>query len=355
MRSQVIALSGALLLIPAVGQFAAQGVPIALADTPARSTTLDPAWLSRTFERAQQLPRLHALLIAHHGTIAAEKRFRGPPLDRPVNIKSVSKSIVSALIGIAIGEGHLRDVQQSIAPYFPQHLRDGAGPRLNEITFEHLLTMQSGLARTSGESYAAWVGSKNWVAHILRQPLIAEPGSTMIYSTGNTHLLSAILTRATRKSTHAYARDRLAKPLGVELPPWQRDPQGIYIGGNQMRLSPRALVKFGELYRNGGRYRDRQIVPAEWVSASLKPRTRSIFSGQLYGYGWFIAQVAGHEMFFAWGYGGQFIFVIPSLALTVVTTSDVQGPRDFEHLMAIMDLLREFVVPGVAAADHADR
>jgi CubicO group peptidase (beta-lactamase class C family) len=303
-----------------------------------------------TLERAKQLPRLHALLIARGGITVAERRFRGPSLDTPVNIKSVSKSVMSALVGMAIQDGTLR-IDQPIATFFPEHRRDGAGPRLGEISIEHLLTMQSGLARTSGESYAPWVRSKNWIGHILSQPLIAEPGSTMVYSTGNTHLLSAILTRATRKSTYAFARERLAKPLGITLPAWQRDPQGIYFGGNQMRLSPRALIKFGELYRNGGRYRDRQIVPADWIAASLKPRTRSIFSGQLYGYGWFISQVAGHEMFFAWGYGGQFVFVVPTLELTVVTTSDVQGPRDFEHLIAIMDLLRELVVPGVAGSD----
>jgi CubicO group peptidase (beta-lactamase class C family) len=121
------------------------------------------------------------------------------------------------------------------------------------------------------------------------------------------------------------------------------------MGGNQMQMSAHALLKLGELYRNRGVYADRQVVPAAWIDATLTPRCRSIFSGQLYGYGWFIATVADQPLFFAWGYGGQFIFVLPQLKLTVVTTSQADGPRDFEHLGAIFELLRETIVPSAAS------
>jgi CubicO group peptidase (beta-lactamase class C family) len=317
------------------------------------ATALDGELMGAGLLRAAELPRLHALLVARHGSIVAERRFRGPALDAPTNVKSVSKSILSALVGIAIAEGKLRGVDQPIAPFFPKDAARTSDPRLARVTVGDLLTMRSGLARTSGESYGPWVGSRNWVAHILRQPLIADPGSTMIYSTGNSHLLSAILTRATRMTTHAYARSRLARPLGIELPPWERDPQGIFLGGNQMRVSARALVRIGELFRNGGRHGERQVVPESWVRESLLPRTRSIFSGQLYGYGWFLTKVREHPAFYAWGYGGQFIFVIPDLALTVVTTSATERPRDFAHLSAIHELLRDYIVPAAEAADAA--
>ena len=310
--------------------------------------TVDRVRLLDVFARAAELPRLHALLVAHRGQIVAEQRIRGGGLDAPTNVKSVSKSIISALVGVAIAEGKLRGVDQPIAPLFREH-RAHADPRLARVTVGDLLSMRSGLARTSGEGYGPWVRSKNWIAHILRQPLIAEPGSTMIYSTGNSHLLSALLTRATGMSTHAYARSRLARPLGIALPPWPRDPQGIFLGGNEMRVSPRGLVRFGELYRNEGRHGTRQVLPASWVRESLVPRTRSIFSGQLYGYGWFLGEVRGHAMFYAWGYGGQFVFVVPELALTVVTTSQTDAPRDFAHLGAIFQLLEEGIVPAFEA------
>ena len=105
----------------------------------------------------------------------------------------------------------------------------------------------------------------------------------MLYSTGNTHLVSAILTRVTRRSTLDLARDWLAEPLAIRIPPWQRDPQGIYLGGNNMLLTPRALLNFGEMYRNGGTFRGRRVLPESWVRVSWTPRTRSPFSGDLYG------------------------------------------------------------------------
>lgn len=296
-------------------------------------------------ERAAQLPHLHALIIARDGAIQAEQSFRGPSLDTPVPIKSISKSVISALVGIAIERGKLQGVEQPIAGFFPSFIHANSDPRLHKIKIGHLLSMQSGLVRTSGPAYASWVNSKNWVRYILSAPMLTEPGGEMVYSTGNSHLLSAILTRATGKSTYAFAREVLAKPLGIELRPWQRDPQGIYMGGNQMLVSPRALLKLGELYRRRGMHEGKQVIPAAWIDATLTPRCRSIFSGQLYGYGWFIATVADQPLYFAWGHGGQFIFILPELKLTVVTTSQADRPRDFEHLGAIFDLLRDTIVP----------
>lgn len=209
--------------------------------------------------------------------------------------------------------------------------------------------MRSGLARTSGEGYGSWVKSRNWIGHVLLSPMLAEPGAQMIYSTGNTHLLSAMLTRATGKSTHAFARDKLARPLRITLPPWDRDPRGIYFGGNQMRSSPRGLLRFGALYRNGGPI----CRSSWWVEAALAPRTRSIFSRQLYGYGWFVGEVAGHLAYFAWGYGRQLIFVVPSLPLTMVTTSDFTGRRKFAHLSAIQEILHDHIVPAAERSFEA--
>ncbi|HUE77009.1 MAG TPA: serine hydrolase, partial [Longimicrobiales bacterium] len=172
-----------------------------------------------------------------------------------------------------------------------------------------------------------------------------EPGGRMLYSTGNSHILSAILTRVTDRSTLAYARERLGEPLGIRIPAWVRDPQGIYFGGNDMRLSPRAMLRFGELYRNGGRVDGSQVVPEDWVRTSLEARARSPWSGDRYGYGWFLKESAGYPTFYAWGYGGQFIFVVPDLELTVVTTSDPYAPREGPHLREIHAMLEDWIVP----------
>jgi CubicO group peptidase (beta-lactamase class C family) len=323
---------------------------LALGSAPAVATIgIDSLRLAYAMEQAAALPRLRSLLVARHGELEVERRFRGPGLDQPANVKSVSKSVLSALVGIAIAEQWLAGADQPIAPFFERHLAPDEDPRKRQITVGHLLSMQSGLERTSGANYGRWVSSPNWVRHVLTRPMVAEPGGSRMYSTGNSHLLSAVLTQATGRSTWDYAREKLAVPLGIALPRWPADPQGIYFGGNEMRMTPRAMLRFGELYRNGGRHEGRQIVPEEWVRESLTPRAASRHVGEGYGYGWFIGEVRGHPMFYAWGYGGQFIFVVPELELTVVTTSDPDAAREGDHLRAVRRLLAEWIVPAAEA------
>ncbi|MDQ3698757.1 MAG: beta-lactamase family protein [Gemmatimonadota bacterium] len=322
--------------------------PLAAQSAPARAAPVDTALLAQATARAAELPRLRSLLIAYDGGIVTERYFRGARADRGVNIKSVSKSIIAALVGIAIREGHLKSVRQPVAELLPSHFGPATDARKRAITVEDLLTMRAGLESTSFGNYGAWVTSRDWVRAAIAQPLVAEPGGEMIYSTGSSHLLSAILTRATGVSTHRYAARVIGVPLGITIPPWQRDPQGVYFGGNDMYLTPRAMLRFGMLYLERGRARGRQVVSAEWVDSSFVPRARSGWSGHDYGYGWWARSVAGHEVRFAWGYGGQFIFVVPDLRLVVVATSLSTGTnRDGGHLDAIHELVDRYVIPAV--------
>ncbi len=312
---------------------------------------LDSTRMAQTYERAAELPALHSLLVARHGSTHAAWHFSGPGLDAPANIKSASKSVLSALVGIAIAEGHLEGPDQRIAPFFDEYL-DDADSLKRQITVGHLLSMQSGLERTSGSNYGRWVSSTNWVRYALNQPMQSTPGTERSYSTGNSHLLSAVLTEATGRSTWAYAREKLAEPLDATLPRWTTDPQGIYMGGNNMRLAPRALLQFGELYRNAGAWKGEQIVPEWWVHTSIEPRARSRWSGAGYGYSWFIRDLNGYRTFYGWGYGGQFIIVVPCLELTVAITSDPSGQRGRGHRRAVWDLLTDHIIP--AAEQGAD-
>lgn len=315
---------------------------------------LDAALLERALERAKGLPRLHALIVARDGRVIAERAFRGPGLSIPVNVKSVSKSVISALVGIAIARGVLQGPDQPVAGLLADRLPSRPDPRIGRITLDHLLSMRAGLERTSGRNYGRWVASRDWVRHALSRPFADEPGGRMLYSTGNTHLLSVILTRAAGRSTHALARDWLGAPLGIAIPPWQRDPQGIFLGGNNMTLSPRALLRFGELYRNGGVIDGRRILPASWVRRSWTPRTRSPFSGDAYGYGWFITGVCGHAVYYARGFGGQFVHVAPSLGMTVVITSDRSArTRIGGYRGALNRLIYEDLIPAALKADGA--
>ena len=300
--------------------------------------------LESTAQEASQLPRLRSLLISHQGQIVLERYFNGARAAQPANIKSASKSIISALVGIAVSRGLIKDVDQKIAGYFPE-LANDAEPRKRDITIEDLLTMRSGLESTSGRNYGSWVQSPNWVRFVLRRPLIDTPGTRVEYSTGSSHLLSAILTKAAKMSTWQFAQEQLAKPLGFSLARWTQDPQGIYFGGNEMLMTPRQMVRFGELYLDNGIAGGRQILTKDWIEQTRISRGRSRWgSDREYGYGFWIRQFGDHDSYYAWGYGGQFIFIIPKLDLVVVTTSraDVTTERR-EHLDGIYRLVGDLL------------
>jgi CubicO group peptidase (beta-lactamase class C family) len=279
---------------------------------------------------AAALPQLHSLIVSWRGDVVVEHYARGAGPDRPTNIKSASKSLISALVGIAIERGLIDGLATPLITYFPELARD-TDPRKPLITVEQLLTMQTGLQSTSGANYGAWVRSRNWVRDALARPLVSAPGTAMEYSTGTSHLLSAILTRVSGTSTWQFAQEALARPLGFSLARWTRDPQGIYFGGNEMLMTPRQMLALGELYLRRGRAGDRQVVPAAWVDQSCEPRTRSRYDPErLYGYGWWIRDIGGQQACFAWGFGGQYIMVFHDLDLVVTATSST-GISDERH------------------------
>jgi len=301
--------------------------------------------LARVEAEAAESPRLRSLLIARKGELVFERYYHGARADRTANIKSASKSVISALVGIAIDRGLIEGPEAPIGPYFSQYLAKDEDAAKRAITVGDLLSMRSGLETTSNRNYGRWAASRSWVRFALDQELIARPGGRMIYSTGNTHLLSAILTQASGESTWSFAQENLAEPLGMSLPRWQRDPEGIYFGGNNMAMTPRQMLAFGELYRNGGMHEGRRVLSKDWIERSFIPRGRSRYSGQLYGYGWWMREFADVQSYFAWGYGGQYILLFPELDLTVVATSSTESGRERRsHRADLFALLEERLI-----------
>lgn len=294
---------------------------------------------------ASELPQLRSLLVSRRGALIAEYYAPGVRPTGLANIKSASKSIIAALMGIAIDRGIIKGLREPIATWFPE-LNQDPDARKRSITIEDLLTMRSGLASTSGRNYGAWVQSPNWVRYALRRPMVSVPGSDMEYSTGTSHLLSAILTKATGVSTWQFAQDRFAQPLGFSLARWPQDPQGIYFGGNEMLLTPKQMLAIGEMYRNRGTVNGRQVVPAAWVDTSCVPRTASVYdSDRRYGYGWWIQAFDGGTACFAWGYGGQYIFVFRDLDLVVTATSSTAVSEERRgHRRRLFDLIEQHIL-----------
>jgi CubicO group peptidase (beta-lactamase class C family) len=305
-------------------------------------------------DAASELPQLRSILVSWRGELVAEHYATGVRPGAPANVKSASKSIIAALVGIAIERGVIKSVREPIVTYFPELRRD-PDRRKQAIAVEDLLTMRSGLQSTSGQNYGAWVRSRNWVRHALERPMVSEPGTAMEYSTGSSHLLSAILTKATGTSTWQFARDALAKPMGINLARWPQDPQGIYFGGNEMLLTPKQMVAVGDLYLKRGRANGRQIVPASWVDTSCVPRTTSVYDAdRRYGYGWWIQDFRGGTACFAWGYGGQYIFVFRELDLVVTATSSTAVSEERRgHRRRLFELIEDRVLQPLVSASRS--
>ena len=287
---------------------------------------------------ARGLRQLHAILVQRGGDLLLAEAPRGPGLDRAANIKSCSKSIVALLLGSALARREIASVTLSLRGIAPRLVPSDATPGAGDITLEDLVTLRGGLESTSGANYGRWVQSPNWVAYALRRPMWDRPGGQMIYSTGSTHVLGAALATATGKNLLALARERLAAPLGIVVPEWRRDPQGFYFGGNEMTLTPRAMLRIALLMRDRGRYAGMQVLPESWIAASVTPRTGSPFSGLAYGYGWFLSD-SGWVI--ARGYGGQIIAAHPATRLAAAITSDPAQPARsegyFGDLMALLE------------------
>jgi CubicO group peptidase (beta-lactamase class C family) len=300
-------------------------------------------------DKARALDQCHALMIRVGGTEVLSEVFRGPGLGRAVPVKSVSKTIVAALTGAALDRGEFPSVTSTLTDVAPGLIPAGADPRVGALTIENLVTMQAGLERTSGGNYGAWISSRDWVADALSRPFVAEPGGRMLYSTGSFHVLGAVLAEVAGENLLQLARNRIGRPLGIEIPAWTRDPQGRYLGGNEMALSLSAMARFGELYLAQGQWDGAQVLSRDWVATSLEPRTSSPFSGLDYGYGWFLGQAAGQDYALARGYGGQVICIVPGLALSLALTSDPTRPARSEGYFGdIMTLIEEVVIPVAA-------
>ncbi len=296
----------------------------------AQSSALDTA--------IERLNQLHSLQIRRGDDVVFAAAPRGPGLNRLANIKSCSKSIVALLLGAAIDRGEISSVNARLSDVAPCILPDDATPGAGDITLEDLVTLRAGLERTSGANYGAWVSSRNWLSNALTRPMVARPGVEMLYSTGSTHILGAALAEVSGQSLLSQARNRLGDPLGVEIPAWTRDPQGYYLGGNEMALRPTAMLAIATLLRDRGKYNGTQVISQSWMEASTRPLARSRWSGLSYGYGWFLSPT-GYEL--ARGYGGQIIAAHPDKNLAVVITSDPTRPARsagyFGDLMRLLD------------------
>ena len=265
---------------------------------------------------------LHSILIVRNGYLITESYLAPYHKETLHNVKSASKSILSALVGIALREKYVSSLDQKVSEFYPEYVDD---PRKREITLRHLLTMTAGLAWSYDRETASPVSPNNleaWSVVPMRDP----PGEKFEYNTMLAHMMSAILTKASGRSTKEFADSFLFKPLGISGVQWIKDNKGIYLGGSELFLRPRDMAKFGLLYLNKGVWNGQQVVPREWVEESTSPKVSigpdlNYPMAIKYGYWWWIP-AQGYQ---ARGYNGQYIIVRPDLKMVVAVTSEDQS------------------------------
>jgi CubicO group peptidase (beta-lactamase class C family) len=303
---------------------------------------------------------VQAFLIVRRGYLVFERYFGKSGPDDKHPIASVTKSFISALIGIAIDRGFIEGVHQRVLGFFPEFVPGASDHLKHRLTIEHLLTMTAGFQwRTGQRAYEPLLDrmrrSENWVSFILNLPVRERSFGTFQYNSTTSHLLSAIITRSTGCCAQAFASEHLLEPLGIDPPAtdvghsfsqadvfrnaegvWPKDPQGNTIGGWGLVLKARDMARFGYLYLSGGRWDGRQIISKKWIEDSILPHTPS------YGYQWWLRDVNGVFVFAAVGRGGHHIFCLPQKDMVVVVASKPSGRwRDR------WPLLENFAIPAV--------
>jgi CubicO group peptidase (beta-lactamase class C family) len=335
---------------------------------------MDPGTLAGIDDEARLVfPALRSVLVVRHGVLVLERYYHGATQATYFNSFSVTKSVTSALIGIALGEHTLGGLDQPIGRLLATHLPPRPDPRLRSATVEQVLTMTAGLPPdpTDGAPPSlVHAPASDWVRFVLGQHPATTPGSRFAYSSDGSHLLSAIIADATGQTTLRYAQAKLFAPLGIASDDpfepvfaprnqaayqragfaWPTDPQGYHLGYGFLKLTARDLAKFGYLYLKGGTWEGRQVIPAAYVRAATQPQvptggTFGPFTG--YGYQWWTTTEQGHQAFAAMGLGGQLIEVVPDLDLVVVMTSELTTAADVRTGGESHKMVGNVVIPAV--------
>lgn len=283
---------------------------------------VDPVALDAVDVRVpDEVPALSALLAARHGYVVFERYYGGQEPETPINVRSVTKSVTGTLAGAALRSGLLSGIEQTVGELIPGLIPEGADPLVAQVTLWQWLTMTSGL---QWDAYGDWqrlLSAPDWVAMTLGLPVVGIPGQTYVYNTGGSHVLGVTVADAAGKPLEEYAEEVLFRPLGIAAGDWMRAPRGEVSAGSGLELTARDMLKLGYLYLRNGEWDGEQIVDTEYAAAATTWQSAGDATGAWAGYGyqwWITATNAGFPAYFALGYGGQHVFVVPALDLVVV-------------------------------------
>lgn len=317
-------------------------------------------------EAAKSVTRLRSLLVSKNGKLVIERYFSRRNDPRPQHMQSVTKSISSILMGVAIDKNYIKSENETIDNYFPDYFLKNPNKGKQNITIKQLLTMTSGLGFVDN---AAWSKYKNiksgsdpgaWKAYWLtdNHPIYAlshdlvqtDDEQVFLYSTPACDLLTSIISKASGMSVKQFADKYLFGPLGISNYHWYRDASDNYYGGHGLFLRPRALAKIGQMMLDDGEFNGRQIVSQEWINKSFSVAMPKFVdmdeANQIidYGYLWYLGNYKNYDYRFAWGYGGQMLFLIPSENVLVVTTAYPDPSSGYVHWNRSQKIVKEIML-----------
>jgi CubicO group peptidase (beta-lactamase class C family) len=317
---------------------------------------MDPGTLDNVYQEAKRISNLYSLLVVKNGYLIAEKYFNGSTIDTATPTASVTKSYISALTGIALRENILTGVDQKMMEFFPEFDWQELDPRKSLITLQQILQMRSGYPWEEVDGYLdPLFSTSRWIPFIKDFPLTSDPGTRFGYSNFTAHMMGIILARAAGTSLMTFGRTYLFDPLGVNVIYWPMDGYGYYYGSGDIAFIPRDMAKFGLLYLNGGMYNGNQLIPYDWVIDSFISYSTTTYSGDIlssirqleYGYLWWCGTSGTHRYNFAWGHGGQLIFVLNDLNMVIVTSAEYLGAQFGQEAWrkesAVMELVGRFI------------
>lgn len=286
------------------------------------SQGVDPAVLADVDARAvAEVPAISVLLAVRHGYLVFERYYGGLVADVPINVRSVTKSVTSTLAGAALRTGLLPSLQAHTGDLIPERIPANADPRVADVTLWQWLTMTSGLKWDAHGDWPNLLAADDWVTMTLSLPVVGVPGETYVYNTGGSHVLGVIVAKAAGMPLEEYAQQELLAPLGIKRGDWMRSPQGEVNGGSGLEITARDMAKLGYCYLREGRWDSAPVVTPAYAAAATTWQSAGDSTGgwAAYGYQWWVtATNAGYPAYFALGYGGQHIFVVPALDLVVV-------------------------------------
>jgi len=372
-RRDIFKLAGAALIASQMPVFAQT---VSLAAKPSGASGFAPDLDARfeAFRASTSLPNLHSVLVLHEGRIAFERYFPGldetrgqAPAevvfgpDTQHDLRSVTKSLVSLLYGIALADKRVPPVNTPLLSQFPEYPDLARDPQRANLTIANALTMTLGMQWNEqlsyldpGNSETAMDTAPDRYRYVLERPIVAAPGEVWIYSGGAVALVARLIEKGTGQALADYARSALFEPLGIDKFSWAKGTDGEAIAASGLRLTPRELARIGQLVLARGQWEGRAIVPAAWLDASFTPAA-TVRDGQSYGYLWRVGEIAypsktgirGEHYVLGLGNGGQLLAIIPARALVVVVTAGNYNDR--KDWQVPDEVLRHFVLPNLKA------